>query len=103
MEGVGPEDARARVDGGVEAGFGSRVGPGVVRVVKDRGDAAVDGFVDAGELADVDVLGSEQTGSGEFAVSGEVLEKGGVGCEGLEGGLPTVLVRVDAASKLACS
>jgi len=29
----------------------------VVRVVEDGGDAAVQGLVDAGDLADVDVLG----------------------------------------------
>lgn len=96
VEGVGPEDARARVDAGEEAGFGGGVGPGVVRVVEDCGDAAVQRFVDAGELADVDVLRGEEAGGGEFAVAAEVLEEGGVAGEGLEGGLPAVLVGVDA-------
>lgn len=96
VEGVGPEDARARVDAGEEAGFGGCVGPGVVCVVEDGGDAAVERFVDAGELADVDVFRGEEAGGGEFAVAAEVLEEGGVAGERLEGGLPAVLVGVDA-------
>lgn len=96
VEGVGPEDARARVDAGEEAGFGGLVGPGVVRVIEDRGDAAVQGFVDAGELADVDVFRGEEAGGGELAVAAEVLEKGRVAGERLEGRLPAVLVGVDA-------
>jgi len=57
VEGVSPEDACSRVDRGLQAGLAGRIGPRVVSMVENGGDAAVQSLIDAGDLANVDVLG----------------------------------------------
>ncbi|TKW58381.1 hypothetical protein CTA1_5180 [Colletotrichum tanaceti] len=72
VEGVRPEDAGAAVDAPPQPGLGGLVGPGVVGVVQRGGDAGVERLVQAGELADVDVVGAQQAGGGYSA--SDVLE-----------------------------
>lgn len=95
VEGVGPEDAGAALDGGVEPRVGGLVGPGVVGVIETGGHAAVEGPVETRELAEVGNLGLEAGGGGEFAIATDVLGEGGVGGDGPEDGLSAVAVGVD--------
>ena len=96
-EGVTPKHPRPAIHRRPQPGLGRLVAPGVMRVVDRRRDSAVQGLVQARQLAEIDVLCRQDPVGGPLAKVLGVARQRDVGAERLEAGLPAVTVRVDEA------